>query len=150
MNFTPENQQIEFNMLASNERSMMIKPIRVMIVDDHDVVRRGLNIFFQAYDDLELVGEAVNGAEAVKLCDELKPDVVLMDLIMPEMDGITATGIIRRNHPHTQVIALTSFQDDESMQSMMQAGAVGYLLKNASIDELADAIVNACKAGDPH
>lgn len=124
----------------------MIKPIRVMIVDDHDVVRRGLNIFFQAYDDLELVGEAVNGAEAVKLCKELHPDVVLMDLIMPEMDGITATTIIRREFPQTQVIALTSFQDDESMQSMMDAGAAGYLLKNASIDELAEAIVTACKA----
>lgn len=126
----------------------MLKPIRVIIVDDHDVVRRGLNIFFQAYDDLELVGEAVNGAEAVKLVNELSPDVVLMDLIMPEMDGITATGIIRREHPQTQVIALTSFQDDESMQSMMDAGACGYLLKNASIDELAEAIIAACKTGN--
>jgi two-component system, NarL family, response regulator LiaR len=125
----------------------MIKPIRVMIVDDHDVVRRGLNIFFQAFDELELVGEAVNGAEAVQLCGELHPDVVLMDLIMPEMDGITATGIIRSTYPNIQVIALTSFQDDESLQSMMAAGAAGYLLKNASIDELAQTILTVNKAG---
>ncbi|MEZ4671123.1 MAG: response regulator transcription factor [Anaerolineae bacterium] len=127
----------------------MAQPIRVLIVDDHDVVRRGLNIFFQAYDELELVGEAVNGAEAVQLCGELHPDVVLMDVIMPEMDGITATATIRQTFPKIQVIALTSFQDDESMQSMMDAGAVGYMLKNASIDDLAEAIISACNTAKP-
>lgn len=123
-----------------------MKPIRVMIVDDHDVVRRGLKIFFQAFDDLQLVAEAADGNEALQLCDELEPDVVLMDLVMPQMDGITATRLIRQSHPTTQVIALTSFQDDESVQAMMRAGAVGYLLKNASIDELANTILSAAKA----
>ncbi|MBL8154357.1 MAG: response regulator transcription factor [Anaerolineae bacterium] len=117
-----------------------------MIVDDHDVVRRGLKIFFQAFDDLQLVAEAADGSEAIQLCDELQPDVVLMDLVMPQMDGITATRLIRQSHPATQVIALTSFQDDESVQAMMRAGAVGYLLKNASIDELANTILSAAKA----
>jgi two-component system, NarL family, response regulator LiaR len=127
----------------------MTQPIRVMIVDDHDVVRRGLTIFFQAFDDLELVGEATNGLEAVQLADQFKPDVVLMDLIMPEMDGVTATRHIRSKHPEIQVIALTSFQDDESVEAMMKAGAVGYLLKNASIDELASTILSASKAAHP-
>lgn len=127
-----------------------MQPIRVMIVDDHDVVRRGLAIFFQAFNDLELVGEAANGAEAVHLCSQLQPDVVLMDLVMPEMDGITATRLIRESFPDTQVIALTSFQDDASVQAMMAAGAIGYLLKNASVDELASTILAASRMARPH
>ncbi len=121
-------------------------PIRILIADDQDVVRRGLSLFFDAFEDLELVGEAVNGLEAVRICDELQPDVVLMDLMMPEMDGINATRIIRQNHPNTQVIALTSIQDDESVSQMLEAGAIGYLLKSASIDELANTIISASKA----
>ena len=120
-------------------------PIRIMIVDDQDVVRRGLSLFFEAFDDLELVAEAANGLQAVQLCDEIQPDVVLMDLMMPEMDGITATRIIRQKHPHIQVIALTSIQDDVSVHQMLDAGALGYLLKNASVDELANTIVSASK-----
>lgn len=123
----------------------MTNTIRVMIVDDHDVVRRGLTIFLQAFEDLELVAEAANGAEAVQLCGETHPDVVLMDLVMPEMDGITATGLIRQKYPKTQVVALTSLRDDASIQAMMEAGAVGYLLKNASIDELANTILSAAR-----
>lgn len=123
--------------------------IRIMIVDDQEVVRRGLSLFLQAFDDLLLVGEAPNGLEAVRICGELQPDVVLMDLMMPEMDGIQATRIIRQQHPNTQVIALTSIQDDQSVRDMLEAGAIGYLLKNASIDELANTIISASKAVQP-
>ena len=120
-------------------------PIRIMIVDDQDLVRRGLSLFFSAFDDLELVAEAANGQQAVQLCDEIKPDVILMDLMMPEMDGITATRIIRQKHPTIQVIALTSMHDDASVRQMLDAGALGYLLKNASVDELANTIISASK-----
>lgn len=120
-------------------------PIRIMIVDDQDLVRRGLSLFFSAFDDLELVAEAANGQQAVQLCDEIKPDVILMDLMMPEMDGITATRIIRQKHPTIQVIALTSVHDDTSVRQMLEAGALGYLLKNASVDELANTIISASK-----
>ena len=120
-------------------------PIRIMIVDDQDLVRRGLSLFFDAFEDLELVAEAANGLQAIQLCDEIKPDVILMDLMMPEMDGITATKLIRQKHPTIQVIALTSIQDDVSMRQMLDAGALGYLLKNASVDELANTIISASK-----
>ena len=116
-----------------------------MIVDDQDLVRRGLSLFFDAFDDLELVAEAANGLQAIQLCDEIKPDVILMDLMMPEMDGITATKLIRQKHPTIQVIALTSIQDDASVRQMLDAGALGYLLKNASVDELANTIISASK-----
>jgi NarL family two-component system response regulator LiaR len=123
-------------------------PIRVMIVDDHDMVRSGLGVFLEAFDDLELVGEAADGKEAIRLCAEVQPHVVLMDLVMPEMDGIAATRAIRQADPTVQIIALTSFNDQDLVQGALQAGAVGYLLKNASIDELAAAIraANAGKA----
>lgn len=120
--------------------------IRIMVVDDQDVVRRGLSLFLAAFDDLELIGEAPNGVEAVRMCGELQPDVVLMDLMMPEMDGIQATRLIRQQYPQIQVIALTSIQDDNSVREMLEAGAIGYLLKNASIDELANTIISASKA----
>src|SRR5689334_5558270 len=120
-------------------------PIRIMIVDDQDLVRRGLSLFFSAFDDLELVAEAANGQQAVQLCDEIKPDVILMDLMMPEMDGITATRIIRQKHPTLQVIALTSVHDHTSVRQMLEAGALGYFLKNASVDELANTIIAASK-----
>jgi len=123
-------------------------PIRVMIVDDHDMVRSGLSVFLEAFDDLELVGEAADGQEAIHLCSELQPHVVLMDLVMPEMDGVAATQAIRRANPTVQIIALTSFNDQDLVQGALQAGAVGYLLKNASIDELAAAI-RAARVGKP-
>ncbi len=123
-------------------------PIRVMIVDDHDMVRRGLVTFLKAQPDLELVGEASGGEEAVRLCDQLHPDVVLMDLVMPGMDGAAATRAIRARCPEIQVIALTSFKEKELVEGALQAGAIGYLLKNISSDELADAIREA-HAGRP-
>lgn len=115
-------------------------PIRVLIVDDHAVVRSGLSAFLYVYDDLKLVGEAQNGACAVQLCAELTPHVVLMDLVMPEMGGVEATRIIRERHPQVQVVALTSFAEDDLVQEALQAGAISYLLKSVSGQELAAAI----------
>ena len=128
--------------------SVQTDRIRVMLVDDHAVVRSGLAAFLMAFDDLELVGEAGDGAEAVAMCARVKPDVVLMDLVMPEMDGATATRAIRAAHPEIQVIVLTSFKEDDLVQGALQAGAIGYLLKNVSTSELADAI-RAAYAGRP-
>ena len=123
-------------------------PIRVLLVDDHAVVRSGLGAFLLAFDDLELVGEAGGGEEAVRLCNQIQPDVVLMDLVMPGMDGATATRVIREHWPQIQVIALTSFKEKELVEGALEAGAIGYLLKNVSADELADAIRKA-HAGRP-
>jgi NarL family two-component system response regulator LiaR len=114
--------------------------IRVMLVDDHNVVRSGLATFLRAYEDLELTGEARNGAEAVKLCRRNKPDVILMDLLMPEMDGIAATRAILAEHPEVKIIAMTSFEDEALVQGVLAAGAISYLLKNVTSDELAVAI----------
>ncbi|MBL8046775.1 MAG: response regulator transcription factor [Anaerolineales bacterium] len=118
----------------------MPNKIRVMLVDDHNVVRSGLGAFLAAMPDLELVGEAENGDEAILRCGVLHPDVVLMDLMMPVMDGVTATRHIRQKHSATQVIALTSFQEDALVQNALEAGAIGYLMKSISAHELATAI----------
>jgi NarL family two-component system response regulator LiaR len=122
--------------------------LRVLIVDDHEMVRNGLGTFLIIYDDLECVGQAENGEQALLLCEKLCPDVVLMDLVMPRMDGIDATRAIRERYPGTQVIALTSFKEEERVQQALDAGAIGYLLKNVSADELAEAI-RAAHAGRP-
>jgi len=120
--------------------------IRVVVVDDHAMVRRGLATFLKVFDDLELAGEAATGQAAVELCVQLQPDVVLMDLVMPDMDGATATRLIRSQSESIQVIALTSYKDENLVQSALQAGAIGYLLKYVSADELAWAI-RAAHAG---
>jgi len=122
--------------------------IRVMIVDDHSVVRSGLSTFLMTYDDMEMVTEASNGEQAVNLCSKAHPDVVLMDLVMPGMDGATATRKIREKCPEIQVIALTSFKERDLVQGALQAGAIGYLLKDVSANELANAI-RAAFAGKP-
>lgn len=119
--------------------------IRVMLVDDHAVVRSGLGGFLLAFDDLELVGEASGGERAVILCQQVNPHVVLMDLLMPGMDGVTATRKIREGHPDVQVIALTSFKEKEMVEGALQAGAIGYLLKDVSAEELANAIRSAAQ-----
>lgn len=119
------------------------QPIRVMLVDDHTMVRRGLATFLQVSDNLELVGEAENGEAAIELCGRILPDVILMDMVMPDMDGVTATRLIRQQFPTVQVIALTSFKEAGLVQSALQAGAIGYLLKDVSADELARAIHSA-------
>ena len=123
-------------------------PIRVMIVDDHAMVRKGLVAFLKTKTDLVLAGEASNGEEALEICEEARPDVVLMDLVMPKMDGAATTKAIRERWPHIRVIALTSFQEKELVQEVLQAGAISYLLKNVSVDELAEAI-RAASAGRP-
>lgn len=122
--------------------------IRVMIVDDQPVVHSGLSAFLSAFDDLKLVGKARDGAEAIALCTSLKPDVILMDLVMPNIDGATATEKIRAQHPNIQVVVLTSFKENELIQRAMEAGAIGYLLKTVSAGELAEAI-RAAHVGRP-
>jgi NarL family two-component system response regulator LiaR len=121
-------------------------PIRVMIVDDHAVVRGGLRYFLLAFEDIELVAEAGSGEEALRLCAQARPDVVLMDMVMPGMDGAKATRMLRERHPSTKVLALTSFQEKDLVQDALHAGAIGYLLKDVKIDELAEAI-RAAHAG---
>lgn len=116
------------------------QPIRVMLVDDHPMVRRGLATFLMVLDDMQMVGEAENGAEAIKLCAEVTPDVILMDMLMPDMDGSSATRAIRQQFPQVKVIALTSFKEGELIKSALEAGAIGYLLKDVSSDQLAQAI----------
>ena len=117
--------------------------IRIMIVDDHQVVRQGFAVFLKAFPDLEFVGEAVNGEEAVELAGSLQPDVILMDMIMPRLGGVDATRVIRDANPNIQVIALTSFTDNKQLvQDALNAGAIGYLFKDVSIADLAKAIRN--------
>lgn len=120
--------------------------IRILVVDDHSVVRQGLKMFLGLDPELEVIGEAADGADGVKKAKELKPDVVLMDLLMPVMDGITAIGILRRELPETEVIALTSVLEDSSVIGAVRAGAMGYLLKDTESDELCRAI-KAAAAG---
>ena len=120
--------------------------IRLLIVDDHGVVRQGLRMYLALDPELEVVGEATNGAEALRMAHELKPDVVLMDLLMPVMDGIAATDAIRRELPEVEVIALTSVLEDSAIYGAMRAGAIGYLLKDTEADELCRAI-KAAAAG---
>ncbi len=124
------------------------KPIKVMLVDDHMVVRSGLSTVLAVYDDMELVGEAGDGEEAVRLSERLQPDVILMDLVMPKMDGVAAIKAIKSNRPQIQVIALTSFKEKEYVEGALKAGASGYLLKNVSAEELVNAIRKAA-AGQP-
>jgi DNA-binding NarL/FixJ family response regulator len=120
--------------------------IRILIADDHSVVRRGLRMFLELDSDLEVIGEASNGSEALHLSRNLQPDVVLMDMLMPVMDGVTATAQIRAELPDTEVIALTSVLDDGTVIGAVKAGAIGYLLKDTQADELCRAI-KAAAAG---
>jgi NarL family two-component system response regulator LiaR len=121
----------------------MSKRIRILIADDHTVVRSALATFLSVHDDLCLVGEATDGREAVQLCEQVGPDVVLMDVVMPRMDGVTATRLIRAQHPEIQIVALTSFEEVALVQGILTAGAINYLLKTSSGEELAGAIRRA-------
>lgn len=121
----------------------MTQLVRVLITDDHPVVRRGLTAVLAGHDDLQLVGEANSGEEAIDFCEKTQPDVVLMDLVMPGMGGAEATRTIRRRWPQVAVIALTSFGEMALVEEALKAGAISYLLKNVSADELAAAIRSA-------
>jgi NarL family two-component system response regulator LiaR len=118
-------------------------PIKVVIVDDHPVVRRGIFFALTAAEDIQVVGEASGGEEALRVCQELEPDVVLMDLMMPGMDGVATTEILRQRCPGTQVLVLTSFTEGHHVREALKAGAIGYLLKDVAIDELAQAVRSA-------
>ena len=122
--------------------------IRVLSVDDHEIMRGGIRYLLLAVDDIELVGEAGSGEEALTLCSTLDPDVILMDVRMPGMDGIETTRLIHNQYPNIQVLALTSFEEKEMIQQVTQAGAIGYLQKGISVDDLAEAI-RAAHAGKP-
>jgi NarL family two-component system response regulator LiaR len=124
------------------------RPIRVMTVDDHEILHGGIEFFLLSCDDLELVGKARSGEEAIELCAQVQPDVVLMDMLMPGLDGIEATRAIRNQHPQVQVVALSSFHDPSLVQRALKAGAIGYLVKGITAVELADAIRSA-HAGRP-
>src|SRR5215471_11600049 len=121
-------------------------PIRIVIADDHKVLRRGLRTFLELDPEMVVVGEAADGAEAVRLAHHLQPDIILMDLLMPVMDGITATAMIRRELPETEVLALTSVLEDASVVGAVRAGAIGYLLKDTEAAALCQAI-KAAAAG---
>jgi NarL family two-component system response regulator LiaR len=122
--------------------------IRILLADDHTVVRSGLSAVLAMQDDFKIVGEAGDGEEALRLCESLHPNVVLMDLLMPKLDGVSATKVIKERWPQIQVIALTSFKEKEYVEGALKAGANGYLLKNVSADELVNAVRRAV-AGQP-
>ena len=124
-------------------------PIRVLIVDDHSVVRTGLRVFLDLQPDIEVVGEASDGSEGVAVARRLEPDVVLMDLLMPNMDGITAIGRIKAERPDTEIVTMTSFIEEEKVTAALEAGASGYVLKDAEAEEVAAAI-RAAFAGEVH
>ena len=117
--------------------------IRVMTVDDHEIFRSGIRYLLLTFDDIELLAEAHSGEEALRLCEQARPDVILMDMMMSGMNGIESTKAIRQRHPDVQVLALTSFYDGDLVQRAMQAGAIGYLLKGVSRDRLGEAIRSA-------
>ncbi|MBN1430745.1 MAG: response regulator transcription factor [Anaerolineae bacterium] len=121
----------------------MTNPITVLIVDDHEVVRRGIRAFLEALSEFAVVGEAGSGAEAVELAARCVPDVVLMDLIMPLMDGVEATRQVKNISPRTQIVVLTSYHEDEHIFPALRAGAISYILKDVRMSELADAVRRA-------
>jgi two-component system, NarL family, response regulator LiaR len=117
--------------------------VHTLIVDDHPVVRRGIAFALSAFDDITVVAEASDGDEAIRMCEQYHPDVALMDMMMPGLDGAATTRAIRERFPATQVLVLTSFQEAQLVRDALQAGAIGYLLKDVAIDELAHAVRNA-------
>ncbi len=123
--------------------------IRILLVDDHSVVRTGLRVFFDLQDDFEVVGEAADGSEGVAMTRRLHPDVVLMDLLMPTMDGVTAIGRIKAELPEVEIVTMTSFLEESKVTAALEAGAAGYVLKDASAEEVA-AAVRAAHAGEVH
>jgi NarL family two-component system response regulator LiaR len=123
----------------------MSEPIRILLVDDHKIVRQGVRAFFDALEGIEVIGEAGSGTAAVKMIEEHVPDVVLMDLIMPGMDGVEATRLAKSISPRTQIVVLTSYHEDEHIFPALQAGALSYILKDVAMDELAEAVYKASR-----
>jgi NarL family two-component system response regulator LiaR len=123
----------------------MTEPVTVLIVDDHAVVRRGIRALLEAEGGFEVVGEAGSGGEAVLLAADLAPDVVLMDLVMPEMDGVAATRLVKQESPRSQVIVLTSYHEDEHIYPAVRAGALSYILKSVGLEELTEAVHKAAR-----
>ena len=123
----------------------MSEPIRILLVDDHKIVRQGVRAFFDALEGIEVIGEAGSGAAAVKMIEEHVPDVVLMDLIMPGMDGVEANRLAKSISPRTQIVVLTSYHEDEHIFPALQAGALSYILKDVTMDELAEAVFKASR-----
>jgi len=123
----------------------MSEPIRILLVDDHKIVRQGIRAFFDAQEGIDVIGEAGSGEAAVKMVEERVPDVVLMDLIMPGMDGVEATRLAKSISPRTQIVVLTSYHDDEHIFPALQAGAISYILKDVEMDELAEAVFKASR-----
>ena len=123
----------------------MSEPITILLVDDHKIVRQGVRAFFDAHEEIDVIGEAGSGEEAIKLVEERVPDVVLMDLIMPGMDGVEATRLTKNISPRTQIVVLTSYHDDEHIFPALQAGALSYILKDVEMDELAEAVIKASR-----
>jgi NarL family two-component system response regulator LiaR len=121
----------------------MNNPITILLVDDHEVVRQGVRGFFDSHDEFEVVGEAENGADAVMLTEELIPDVVLMDLLMSDTDGVEATRQVKNISPRTQIVVLTSYHEDEHIFPALQAGALSYILKDVKMEELAEVVRKA-------
>jgi NarL family two-component system response regulator LiaR len=126
-----------------DKRMSQRQPIKVMVVDDHLMVRDGLKMFLSLYDDLEIVAEAGDGQQAIDTCQKIQPDVILMDVVMPNVDGPTATAAIKRGCPSVQVIALSTFSEQELVKRAIEAGAIGYLLKDVHADKLAQAVRDA-------
>lgn len=116
---------------------------KVLIIDDHSVVRKGLVALLENFSDMQAVGDIGDARQGIELCARVGPHVVIMDMVMPDMDGVTATRLLRERFPHVQVVALISFNDDDNVQQALKAGAIGYLFKNASVDEVADAVRRA-------
>lgn len=119
--------------------------IKVLIIDDHSIVRKGLVALFENFEDIAVVGDTGDARQCLEICERIQPNVVLMDMKMPNMDGVTATRLIREKMPQIQVVALTSFNEEDNVQQALKAGAIGYLLKNASIDDIAEAVRRASK-----
>jgi NarL family two-component system response regulator LiaR len=119
------------------------QPIRIVIVDDHDVVRQGLSVLIATFPDLELIGQASNGEDGIRLCVERQPDILLTDLAMPGTNGVAVIQAVHKQCPQTQIVALTNYQEEEMVYAALQAGAISYLMKNVSIDELANALRSA-------
>lgn len=119
------------------------QPIRIIIIDDHDVIRQGLSVLIEAFPDLLLVGQASNGEDGIRLCLEQQPDILLTDLAMPGMNGVAVIQAVHKQCPHTQIVALTNYREEEMVYAALQAGATSYLLKNVTVDELANALRSA-------